>query len=63
MIYPLGIPLLMLAMMYRYRRRLEEPGVRVQLGFLYAAFVPAMCYFDTVSLPAEALSGVMLTTG
>lgn len=34
-LYPIGIPVFFFVMLYRYRNRLEEAGVRAQLGFLY----------------------------
>jgi hypothetical protein len=37
-IYPIGIPLFFVTTLYSYRERLMEPGVRVQLGFLYEAY-------------------------
>ena len=35
LVYPVGIPLFLLYTLYSYRERLMEPGVRVQIGFLY----------------------------
>jgi len=35
-LYPIGVPAFFFWLMWRYRKRLAEPGVRLQLGFLYA---------------------------
>jgi hypothetical protein len=40
LIYPIGIPVFFLRTLLRYKNRLLEPGVRVQLGFLYEACEP-----------------------
>jgi hypothetical protein len=34
-LYPIGIPLFFFWMLRRYRKRMKEPDIRVQLGFLY----------------------------
>lgn len=34
-VYPVGIPLWFYYLLKRYRKRMNRPGIRVQLGFLY----------------------------
>jgi len=45
-LYPLGIPCFFLYLLIRYRRRLKEDGVRLQLGLLYAAYEESSWYFE-----------------
>jgi hypothetical protein len=45
-----GIPAVFLYFLHKYRKRLREPGVRVQLGFLYEAYTPNLWYFEVVDM-------------
>ena len=36
--YPIGVPSFFGFMLFRYRKRLNEPGVRLQLGFLFSNY-------------------------
>jgi len=50
LIYPLGIPSAFLFFLTRYRTRMEEPGVILQLGFLYEAYEPKLWYFEIMDM-------------
>jgi hypothetical protein len=50
MVYPVGVPCFFLALLLRYRTRLSEVGVRVQLGFLYAGYSDAAWWFELVDM-------------
>jgi hypothetical protein len=41
----LGVPVFFFAMLYRYRKRLTQPGIQLQLGFLYAGQSVALSAF------------------
>ena len=47
-VYPLGIPAFLFSMLYKYRHRLSESGIRSQIGFLYAGFHRDVWYFEIV---------------
>jgi hypothetical protein len=47
-LYPIGVPIFFFWMVSRYRHRLHEAGVQLQLGFLYAAYHPTMWWFEMV---------------
>jgi len=49
-IYPIGVPAFFFAMLWRYRHRLEESGVRLQLGFLYAGYNADIWWFEMVDM-------------
>jgi len=49
-LYPIGVPALMFYMLWRYRHRLEEAGVRAELGFLYDAFERRFWYFEFIDM-------------
>jgi hypothetical protein len=55
LVYPLGIPAFFAYLLLRYRQRLEEPGVRLQLGFLYGAYTRGSRFFELVSHSADEL--------
>lgn len=42
--YPIGVPLFFFHVLYRYRYRRDEPGVRLQVGFLYEAYESSSWY-------------------
>jgi len=50
LIYPIGIPAFFFWMLWRYRDRLDEPGVRGQLGFLYDAYERDYWYFEMIDM-------------
>lgn len=50
LLYPIGVPALFFSLLRRYRRRLDELGVRVQLGFLFEAYVPRHYFFEMTDM-------------
>jgi len=49
-LYPIGIPVFFFFMLYRYRKRLDEVGIRAQLGFLYDAFERQYWWYEMVDM-------------
>jgi len=49
-VYPFGIPAVFLLMLLRYRKRLNDVGVRAELGFLYDAYTRDMWWFEMADL-------------
>jgi hypothetical protein len=45
-VYPIGIPLYFFRKMWQYRHRLDEKGVRAELGFLYDAYERKVWWFE-----------------
>ena len=37
-------------MLYRYRLRLDEPGIRAQLGFLYDGYFRDVWFFEMLDM-------------
>jgi len=58
--YPLGIPAFIFYTLRRYRKRLHEPGVRLQLGFLYHAFTPESWYFELCDMANKLIMVALL---
>jgi len=58
-VYPVGVPLGFLYFLRRYRKRLHEPGVRIQLGFLYEAYATTVWYYEIIEM-IEKLTMVAL---
>lgn len=57
LLYPIGVPVFFLAVLRRYRARFDEAGVRLQLGFLYAAYNDdSWCAFVPSALLPATLS-------
>jgi len=54
-IYPIGVLAFLFAMLYRYRKRLNETGVRAQLGFLYDAYERELWYFELIDMMHKLL--------
>jgi len=54
-IYPIGIPVFFFFMLFRYRDRLSEVGVRAQLGFLYDAYPRYMWWFEMADMSHKLL--------
>jgi len=50
LIYPIGVLSFLFFMLYRYRTRLDETGVRAQLGFLYDAYERKIWYFELIDM-------------
>jgi len=50
LVYPIGIPAFFFIMVFRYRKRLREPGTRGQLGFLYDAYHHKTYWFELVDM-------------
>ena len=48
--FSLGVPLLIAGWLYRHRTTLDDPATRRLLGIIYAAFRPAMFFYDTVNM-------------
>jgi len=49
-LYPVGIPCFLFYMLYRYRMRLNEAGVRAELGFLYDAYDRQFYYWELLDM-------------
>jgi len=49
-VYPIGIPAFLFYMLYQYRKRLDEPGVRAQLGFLFDGFHHEYWWFEIADM-------------
>lgn len=51
-VYPLGIPAFFFFMLWRYRRqdRLQEPGIRAELGFLYESYDTGLWWFEMADM-------------
>jgi len=49
-IYPVGVPLFIYMMLRRYRTRLDEIGVRAELGFLFDAYDRQYFYWELVDM-------------
>jgi len=47
-LYPVGIPMLTLFLLYRNRKQLRRPGVRAELGFLYDPYDTSKWWFELV---------------
>lgn len=47
---PIGIPCFMLWMLWRYRMRLNELGVKAELGFLYDAYERQCWWFEFIDM-------------
>lgn len=54
-IVPIGIPAFMFYMLWRYRGRLEELGVRAELGFLYGAYEPHLWWWELADMGHKVL--------
>lgn len=50
LLYPLGIPAFIFYVLRRYRKRMSEPGVQYQLGFLFAAYDPSAWWFELMEM-------------
>jgi len=59
LVYPIGVPAFFFYILRRYRQRMDEPGVRMQLGFLYAAYNRDSWYFELCDM-ANKLTMVAL---
>jgi hypothetical protein len=55
-LYPIGIPAFFFGMLYKYRYRLDETGIRAQLGFLYDAYTRDMWWFEMLDLGHKLLA-------
>ena len=47
------MPAFFFYLLYRYRKRLPEPGVRLKLGLLYASFNDNVWFFELVGKKAS----------
>lgn len=50
LLFPIGIPLFMGQALYKYRQRLDQLGVRGQLGFIYDAYERQHYYWELVEM-------------
>jgi hypothetical protein len=50
LVYPIGVPAFFFYMLNRYKSRMAEPGVRLELGFLYAAYNDSSWYFELIDM-------------
>jgi hypothetical protein len=53
LLYPIGIPAFFFYLLYKYRNpvdRLEEKGIRAQLGFLYDGYERSSWYFELLDM-------------
>jgi len=57
-VYPVGVPAFFLTMLLKYRRKFNDPGVRLQLGFLYDGFGATTWWFEL----ADMLHKLILTS-
>lgn len=55
LLYPIGIPALLCTLLYRKRKRLLKPSVRIELGFLYHAFEISQWWFEIVDMSHKLL--------
>jgi len=49
-LYPIMIPVFFMLMLFRYRKRLDQSGVRAELGFLYDGFERSFYLFELVDM-------------
>jgi len=49
-LYPVGIPLFIYAMINRYKNRLDEVGIRAELGFLYDAYDRQFFFWELLDM-------------
>lgn len=49
-LYPVGIPVFFFVMLYRYRHRLQEDGVKAELGFLYDGYDHTFWWFEVLDM-------------
>jgi len=49
-LYPFGVPLCFLILLFRYRKQFNVPGVRLQLGFLYDGYTTYTWWFELVDV-------------
>jgi hypothetical protein len=49
-VYPIGIPAFFFIMLMRYRKRLDEIGVRAELGFIYDAYERNVWWFEMADM-------------
>ena len=50
LVYPVGVPLLVLSLLIAYRKRLDEPDIQASLGFLYNAFHSGKRFFEVADM-------------
>jgi heme/copper-type cytochrome/quinol oxidase subunit 2 len=48
--YPIGVPLWFFYLLWRYRKRFQEPGVLLELGFLYDGYDKRVWWFELVDM-------------
>jgi len=49
-VYPIGIPVFLLYMLFKYRHKLEDEGVLAQLGFLYDGYDHKLWFFELIDM-------------
>jgi ABC-type multidrug transport system fused ATPase/permease subunit len=59
-LFSFGIPALYFYKLYRYRLRMQDPSVVLQLGFLYHAYTPACKYYEIFDLMYKLVASSML---
>jgi hypothetical protein len=55
LLYAIGIPFFFFLMLYRYRLRLNEMGVRLELGFIYDAYEYNWWFFELIDMVRSPL--------
>jgi len=50
LLYPIGVPLWFFYLLWRYRKRFQEPGVLLELGFLYDGYDKHVWWFELVDM-------------
>lgn len=60
-LYPVAIPLGFLAVLLYFRSRFDEPGVKLQTGFLYDAYVPGIWWFEMLDIAHKLFMTSILT--
>jgi hypothetical protein len=50
LLYPIMIPMFFCGMLFRYRKRLDQSGVRAELGFLYDGYERSFYLFELVDM-------------
>jgi len=61
LIYPVGIPAAFFFFLWRYHDRLDEPGVRLQLGFLYEAYDTDVWFFEICDMIHKVIMVALLS--
>jgi len=61
LMYPIGVPTAFFFLLRRYKARLNEPDVQLQLGFLYEAYNSDMYYFELADMANKLVMTSLVT--